>query len=131
MGVLLLFRLRGFILSPSLKQPPHVSRNGKRGRSKRASPVFLKRGIFVCWICNPYCGKCRPPDPKPVTCAECGEFVMLERNDLWICSRCGSDLPRRKVYRCNWTGRECDIPCMRNVQANATGLLHACPWEGR
>ena len=81
-----------------------------------------------CMSCNPFCGKCRPPHPKPVVCPSCGKLVMVGRYDAWVCPRCAGALPRRERLRCNWTGLWCDIPCMYNIRDNETGELHPCRW---
>lgn len=81
-----------------------------------------------CMSCNPFCGKCRPPHPKPVVCESCGKLVMRGRYEKWACPRCGVALPPRERLRCNWTGLLCDIPCMYNVRENPTGELHPCRW---
>ena len=45
-----------------------------------------------CMSCNPFCGKCRPPHPKPVVCKACGRLVMRGRYEKWVCPRCGAAL---------------------------------------
>ena len=81
-----------------------------------------------CMSCNPFCGKCRPPHPKPVVCKACGRLVMRGRYEKWVCPRCGAALPPRERFRCNWTGLLCDIPCMYNVRENPADALHPCRW---
>lgn len=81
-----------------------------------------------CMVCNPFCGRCRPPQPHIVRCPECGKLVMRGRREPWTCPQCGAALPPREKLRCNWTGMLCDIPCMRNIRENPSGELHDCPW---
>lgn len=44
-----------------------------------------KEARMGCMSCNPFCGKCRPPHPKPVVCESCGKLVMRGRYEKWAC----------------------------------------------
>lgn len=81
-----------------------------------------------CMVCNPFCGKCRAPHPKPAHCATCDRLVMRARTESWVCPDCGNVLPPRPRMLCNWSGIYCDIPCMYNLRENATGETHPCRW---
>ncbi len=81
-----------------------------------------------CMVCNPFCGRCRPPQPKPMKCDSCGKLALRTRYETWECNHCGAPLPPRPKIKCNWSGRMCDVPCMYNAMDNPTGELHPCRW---
>lgn len=58
--------------------------------------------LLTCWICNPYCGRCKPPMPKPVKCTHCGKHTIPDSIDP-KCKKCGARLtgPEITVVRSN------------------------------
>jgi hypothetical protein len=74
-----------------------------------------------CWFCNPYCGKCRPPDIKPRNCESCGTVNF--DHELTDCAECGVELPAVAfpVPRfCNYVRQDCANPCGRADQHPAS-----------
>lgn len=66
----------------------------------------------MCIGCNPFCGRCKPPLPRPRKCPDCGRFTM-DTAEL-VCSNCGAELPKPmqpKTEFCNFSGQMCANPC--------------------
>lgn len=80
-----------------------------------------------CWICNPMCGRCKPPAYKSGTCPECGTMTLFDKAVIkqggpLPCKKCGVDLSedvRPKVVKCNYSGLLCAYPC-----GNSTASKH-------
>lgn len=79
-----------------------------------------------CWICNPMCGRCRPPAYRSCTCAICGMLNIFPRQDVvrkegLFCKRCGADLASEvvpKVVRCKYSGLVCAYPCGNSTSSH-------------
>jgi hypothetical protein len=66
----------------------------------------------MCWVCNPYCGRCKPPQPKPRQCSECGAYQLDPQKEK--CKKCGGILPAHKpppIVNCGYSGLVCANPC--------------------
>jgi len=85
-----------------------------------------------CWICNPYCGNCKPPAEKPVKCPQCNTFnIFIKAGEKRICKKCGTILPEgevRPIVFCSYCGLECANQCKRYKLVPKDGVLLACPW---
>lgn len=80
-------------------------------------------------VCNPYCGKCRPPLERPLVCPECETLNYPERGETEFCKKCGARLPEREirpVIRCSRSGLVCANPCGMNSVLPEDGGLAAC-----
>ena len=71
-----------------------------------------------CWLCNPLCGRCKPPWRKCI-CPECGQAVLVEKKkylaaDHINCDSCGADVTD-VIYvepvKCGFSGWWCAYPC--------------------
>lgn len=78
-----------------------------------------------CYVCNPQCGRCRPPRPAPEKCSECGKLVL---GGMRVCTHCGSPMPARQAVFCKFTGRACFIPCVRANEFDPQNPKASCPW---
>lgn len=73
----------------------------------------------MCTICNPFCGACRPPTKKFVTCPACGKTLFFEKADFFDsethrCTDCGTDLRLQSMVDpvfCNVAEDFCAWPC--------------------
>lgn len=80
-----------------------------------------------CYVCNPQCGRCRQPRPRPVRCSSCDSLVMVDHlGDP--CPKCGGVLPEFKSIHCLYTQRDCAVPCMRARTEHESGQAQICPW---
>jgi hypothetical protein len=82
-----------------------------------------------CWSCNPYCGNCKPPKPKPVKCPVCGKFNFLDRMKGKNCIKCGEVLPeppKPPVVDCLYSGLVCANPCGQYKKTTDDGTLYPC-----
>ncbi len=70
----------------------------------------------MCWMCNPYCGRCRPPKEKPRSCSQCNKLCFdTERT---TCEKCGAELPPRikpQPAECLYAGVVCANPCGKST----------------
>lgn len=67
-------------------------------------------------VCNPFCGKCKPPREPLLECPECKTMNDPLRGDSELCKRCGAKLPPRKLpvpAFCTRVGEICVNPCGR------------------
>ena len=81
-----------------------------------------------CYVCNPQCGRCRPPRPAPVKCPECGRLVF---GGGICCTYCGACLPIQPSVFCEFAKRVCFVPCVRANETNSDGSENKCPWGER
>ena len=68
----------------------------------------------MCWSCNPFCGGCKPPKPRPIKCENCGTFNFDETE---TCRKCRQPLPERKKTEpvmCLYIGEMCADSCQRH-----------------
>lgn len=92
-----------------------------------------KRGVGMpCYVCNPQCGRCRPPRRGMRRCPYCNVLAMpSDDSDILgenVCPRCGRTLPEPESTKCEYTRRLCGIPCVRAVEEAESGLSEPCPW---
>ena len=83
----------------------------------------------MCWSCNPYCGGCKPPKPKPIKCERCGAFNF---DDLGICRKCKQVLPERpkpEAVFCRYIGAMCANPCQRHKKDPDHLAESYCKWH--
>ncbi len=83
----------------------------------------------MCWSCNPYCGGCKPPKPKPRKCPACKAFNFGEEDK---CKRCGGPLPERvppPTVMCLYIGKLCANPCLRHKKSPEEGTEAVCIWH--
>lgn len=84
--------------------------------SLRKAEEFEDMGFHVC---NPYCGKCKPPKERPVICENCGALNELAPDEPRICKKCGAMVPERVVPEpllCKVIGEWCANPCKRGEE---------------
>ncbi len=85
----------------------------------------------MCWVCNPYCGACKPPKEKPVECPGCEHYNIVDRIKDNKCGKCGAELPERKKpvpEQCLFTGLVCARPCGKAKRASKDGVLRSCTY---
>jgi hypothetical protein len=83
----------------------------------------------MCWSCNPYCGGCKPPKPKPIKCPNCHIYCFPE---FTSCQRCGTPLPEPAqpvAAFCLHIGAVCAAPCNKHKKAPLEGQTDSCPWH--
>lgn len=82
----------------------------------RGFPLHVTRAgcpslhIFMCVVCNPACGKCRPIRRRAVTCVECGTVAMVDgkcvlAGQATSCPKCKASLPMPNVPKLSAAGR--------------------------
>lgn len=81
-----------------------------------------------CYVCNPQCGRCRPPRPAPAKCPECGRLILGGESN---CRCCGARAQSRPGVFCRFTERMCHVPCVRANETNPEGFAGQCPWGER
>lgn len=85
-----------------------------------------------CGICNPFCGKCKPPMERGLQCPNCGRFYFPEFSPDLICKRCGTELPgrpERKPAFCHYSGLVCAKPCVRHKIKDKDGVYRPCVYN--
>lgn len=85
-----------------------------------------------CGICNPFCGKCKPPMERGLICPSCGRYYFPEFMNELICKRCGKELPGREVRKaefCNYSGLMCAKPCARHKVISKDGTYRLCKYN--
>lgn len=83
----------------------------------------------MCWSCNPYCGGCKPPKPKPIKCPVCNTYCFPE---LKYCKRCGTVLPelsKPEPVLCLYIGKVCATPCNKHKKPPQEGQANTCSWH--
>ncbi len=83
----------------------------------------------MCWTCNPYCGGCKPPKPKPIKCEHCGTYNFSE---LKNCRKCRRPLPERQPpepVMCLYIGEMCANPCQRHKKKPDNKHDSFCKWH--
>lgn len=84
----------------------------------------------MCWSCNPYCGRCKPPKEKPRKCSTCGNY-NFDVNAV-RCEDCGEILPERikpTPAFCLQTQTMCPNPCGRSKVAPKDNKIIFCKWN--
>jgi len=90
----------------------------------------LAREVNMCWSCNPYCGGCKPPQPRPRKCEGCGKFNFDPQEKL--CKKCGRPLPEiipPAIVMCLYVGELCANPCRRHKNTPEDGKLKSCNYR--
>ena len=81
-------------------------------------------------VCNPYCGRCKPPREPLLHCPACKAINDPLKGEFGLCKRCGAALPPRKLPEaayCNRVGAMCANPCgQRDKEPLAAGA--SCPY---
>jgi hypothetical protein len=88
----------------------------------------------MCIVCNPFCGHCRPPRKRAVTCPDCGadnryDIVISDPPTRYFCSGCGADLTLQAtpaVVYCLNTNRECANPCHWHTVPHNPAVKRTC-----
>ena len=65
-------------------------------------------------VCNPYCGRCKPPKEPLLTCTACGTDNDPELGEYGVCKACGAPLPERTLpepIMCLRINEMCAKPC--------------------
>jgi len=76
------------------------------------------------WVCDPLCGRCKPPRQKALHCPGCGAYNVF---DIRIqvapparhCTGCGLDvtgLATPQTVECTYSGLLCANPCGRHAR---------------
>jgi hypothetical protein len=84
----------------------------------------------MCWSCNPYCGGCKPPKPKPRKCEGCGKYNFDPQDTL--CRKCGHLLPEviaPATVMCLYVNGLCANPCRRHLTAPEDGDTKTCNYR--
>lgn len=74
-------------------------------------------------VCNPYCGKCRPPKERPLICPQCNRLNDPTQGEIDTCVVCGADLPERTLpvpEYCNLIKEICNNPCGKKNRSSGT-----------
>jgi len=82
----------------------------------------------MCWICNPSCGKCKPPI-QIVKCLACRAHNLANRK---TCKKCGTALPERvegPAVMCSHSGMMCTNPCNKHKIIPKDGVVMPCSWN--
>lgn len=85
-----------------------------------------------CGMCNPFCGKCKPPMERGLQCPQCGRYYFPEFLQEMICKRCGAVLPERGERQpafCNYSGMMCAKPCARHKVISRDGIYRPCAYN--
>jgi len=84
----------------------------------------------MCWSCNPYCGKCKPPKEKLKKCPQCKHYNFPE---LKNCKKCGAILPEsapRPTVMCIYIDKLCANPCGKYKEPPKNGITEqTCKWH--
>lgn len=83
-------------------------------------------------VCNPYCGRCRPPKEKPLLCVQCDTANFPDRGEFGVCKKCGAELPERRLpipARCEHAGLICANPCGKSSEPQPLGRLVPCSFR--
>lgn len=65
-------------------------------------------------VCNPYCGRCKPPKEPLLICPACGTYNDPEQGEYGACKACGAHLPPRVLptpIMCKRISQMCARPC--------------------
>ncbi|WP_094606915.1 hypothetical protein SPSIL_047520 [Sporomusa silvacetica DSM 10669] len=79
----------------------------------------------MCWVCNPSCGKCKPPI-QIVKCPACGAHNLVSIKN---CKKCRATLPeqiRQPAIMCHYSGLKCVNPCGRHQDTPKDGMAKLC-----
>jgi hypothetical protein len=80
-----------------------------------------------CWACNPYCGNCKPPLPKPRPCPSCQRLCFNPTEET--CPNCYKQLTpyiSPKVVKCSYSGLVCANPCNKHKIILPGGRVMPC-----
>jgi len=47
-------------------------------RAVHATLPYWRRDAMCVWVCDPLCGRCRPPRQKALHCPECGAYNVFD-----------------------------------------------------
>ena len=84
-----------------------------------------------CWVCNPFCGKCKPPIIRK-QCPECGRFYFPEMSPEIKCKKCGAELPEyipSPPVWCAFIAQMCAKPCERYTLTSDDGIYKPCAFH--
>jgi hypothetical protein len=82
----------------------------------------------MCLICNPLCGRCKPPI-LIIKCPTCGAYNLA---NLANCKRCGAILPEQAegpAIKCLYSGMMCVHPCNRHKIVPQHRAVIPCRWN--
>ncbi|MBP2649238.1 MAG: hypothetical protein H6Q74_63 [Firmicutes bacterium] len=82
----------------------------------------------MCWVCNPFCGKCKPP-LKIIKCSVCNANNLSNGEK---CNKCGAnlpELPEGPAVLCAYSGQICTNPCDKHKKAPIRGEPRPCRWN--
>lgn len=86
----------------------------------------------MCWSCNPYCGNCKPPKPRPKICPECKTLNFDNPEEPMKCKKCGTELPKRPprpVVDCLFANVICANPCSKYTEPPKDGVPYPCKYH--
>lgn len=86
----------------------------------------------MCWACNPFCGRCKPPKMRVVVCPACSKEKAFRKDELLkpggtACAGCGEPITIEAVL-CARSGLMCAWPCKRCDEPTAEGPVE-CPYN--
>lgn len=74
-------------------------------------------------VCNPYCGRCKPPKEPLRVCPTCGAYDDSEHSEHGTCKECGGILPPRVLPQpllCKRINQMCARPCKQGEKPPRT-----------
>lgn len=86
----------------------------------------------MCWSCNPFCGNCKPPKPRPKICPNCKTLNMDDPDEPVKCKKCGADLPMRppiEPVHCLFSDTICKTPCRKHKEPPKDGVPRPCKYN--
>jgi hypothetical protein len=81
-----------------------------------------------CWVCNPFCGKCKPPVIR-LQCPECSKYYFPELSKEKQCKKCGTVLPEwipPQAIWCAYIEQMCAKPCGRYSVTPEDDVFRPC-----
>lgn len=90
----------------------------------------------TCFVCNPTCGKCRPPLKKAGFCPSCAGITLFDQAEVLskkrlLCGTCKLDITdyvRPEPLICTFCGLPCAYPCGR-AEEEPTLERGLCGWR--
>lgn len=86
----------------------------------------------MCWACNPFCGRCKPPKMRMVACPACRKEKAYRKHELLApggaaCASCGERIAVSPVL-CKRSGLACAWPCKQHDEAMENAPVE-CPYN--
>ena len=82
-----------------------------------------------CLVCNPFCGRCKPPKPLPAKCPACGAYNFQQPEKCRVCSAVLPEPPKPVPVMCLYIGEMCANPCQKHKIAVSMKEPVNCPYH--